>query len=146
MDEARRIVVGTDGSEGARAALSWAVREAARREAALEVVTVVDLQPIDDIHYDHEQVLAGAVRRAEEDLARIDTSPVAVGVTTSSAIGSPAMVLCDRARGADLLVVGSRGRGGFASLLLGSVSQQVAHHAPCPVAIVPVPGSHRGRS
>ena len=54
---------------------------------------------------------------------------------------SPANALLDIARGAELLVVGTRGHGGFAGLLLGSVSQQVSHHAPCPVVIVPGPAS-----
>jgi nucleotide-binding universal stress UspA family protein len=71
----------------------------------------------------------------EDAVAAVDTT----GVTVERKVitGSAAHVLVEQAKGASLLVVGSRGRGGFSGLLLGSVSQQTAHHAPCPIVIVP---------
>ena len=72
----------------------------------------------------------------EEALAALREELVGVDVERLAKQGQAAQVLLEEARGADLLVVGSRGHGGFAGLLLGSVSQQVAHHASCPVVIV----------
>jgi nucleotide-binding universal stress UspA family protein len=82
-----------------------------------------------------------------EELLRKTVEPAlatrpGVHVTTRAGQGPPARTLIDAAAGADLLVVGSRGRGGFAGLLLGSVSQQVVNHAPCPVVVVP--SRHQG--
>lgn len=70
-----------------------------------------------------------------------DALGVTPGVEVEQSVleGTPAQVLVEAAQGADLLVVGTRGHGGFTGLLLGSVSQQAAHHAPCPVVIVPHP-------
>lgn len=133
-----RIVVGIDGSEGADAALAWAIGEARLRSAKLVVVhsfmypVMGDLPPVADsdalFAEEAQAVVDRAVARA--DLGGIDFDARVVR-------GSPAAVLVDAARDADLLVVGSRGRGGFAGLLLGSVSQQCAQHAPCPTVIVP---------
>jgi nucleotide-binding universal stress UspA family protein len=87
--------------------------------------------------------LRGAARAALDatlDEAIPDTGDV--NVERRVVEGAPAAVLVDESRDADLLVVGSRGRGGFAQLLLGSVSQQCAHHANCPVVIVRSNGGH----
>jgi nucleotide-binding universal stress UspA family protein len=139
------VVVGVDDSAGGRRALRWAAEEAALRGSVLEAVHVVPPKDVpsfpgtlplpsrDDVE------LAGA-RLLEEQLADIEVPGLRVDRTVTSG-RSPAGVLCERARGADLLVVGARGRGGFAGLLLGSVSQQVVAHAPCPVVVVvPEPG------
>ena len=137
-----RIVVGVDGSEAGTDALRWAVGEAEMRAASLQIVhawqipyaessgfTGISIVPA-DLEECARQELEGAV--SDVDLTRLATPAEVVLVHRSPAIG-----LVEAAKGADLLVVGTRGRGGFAGLLLGSVSQQVAHHAPCPVVIVP---------
>jgi nucleotide-binding universal stress UspA family protein len=74
-------------------------------------------------------------------LSAVDTTGLAQGIESHVVAGAPARALLDMATDADLVVVGSRGLGGFAGLLLGSVSQQVAHHASCPVVIVPEEGA-----
>lgn len=140
-----RIVVGIDGSPGAAAALRWAVAEARLRGAVLQVLhawqlPVLAVAPfaaptIDAREYQAaaEQLVADSVADAgAEDLA---PQQVAEG-------GGPAAVLLRHAVGASLVVVGTRGRGGFAGLLLGSVSQQVIGHAPCPVVVVPEDAAH----
>jgi len=134
-----RIVVGVDGSEAGREALRWAINEARCRNAAVEAVyawhqpglmsygylSQIDLEPFEE---DARKVLDAAVEGLE-----------VAGVTVERKLlpGGAANVLVEESKGAALLVVGSRGRGGFSGLLLGSVSQQVAHHAPCPVVIIP---------
>jgi nucleotide-binding universal stress UspA family protein len=142
-----RIVVGVDGSNGARAALAWALDEARLRGASVDVVhawhapaavvpgpygasPTVDDDATGRVRSAEEQVL-------EQQLQAANTDGVEIEPLLPSA--SPVDALLDIARGADLLVVGTRGRGGFSGLLLGSVSQQVSHHAPCPVVIVPEP-------
>ena len=135
-----RIVVGIDGSQAAREALRWAVDEAHRRNATVEAVYAW-----------HQPFIAGYMMEGELDLGHYEEEAQKVLDTTVDAVtnggdvaierklvaGSAAGVLVDEAKGAALLVVGSRGRGGFTGLLLGSVSQQAAHHAPCPVVIIP---------
>lgn len=134
-----RIVVGIDGSAGAARALEWAVEEAKLRGATVELVHVWQVPYVDGLAYttaalDPRELEQAAVAVAEEAASQHrDAVPIDVHVAS----GAPASVLLAEAKGADLLVVGSRGRGGFAGLLLGSVSQQVSHHAPCPVVIVP---------
>lgn len=137
-----RIVVGVDGSVHATKALAWAVEEAGRRGATVRAVhawrypyfgTGLDGVPIP------ESVLQGVEDGARQTLEQaVDRVPHA-GITVERVLvmGPAAQVLVEAAADAELLVVGSRGRGGFAGLLLGSVSQQCAHHAPCPVVIVP---------
>jgi len=135
-----RIVVGVDGSEGSRLALRWAAEEAALRSAALEVIhTYESVQTVERIV---TAAQAETFSRAVAEAARevLDSMIVEVeGVEVRAhAIESPnpAETLVERSKGAEMLVVSSRGRGSFKSLLLGSVSQQCAHHATCPVAIV----------
>jgi nucleotide-binding universal stress UspA family protein len=135
-----RIVVGVDGSDASRQALRWALDEARRRSATVEAVHAwhqpgvmsygyldqIDLEPFED---DAHKVLDTAV-----DSVAVPGDPA---IDRRLIPGGAASVLVEEAKGADLLVVGSRGRGGFTGLMLGSVSQQVAHHAPCPVVIIP---------
>jgi nucleotide-binding universal stress UspA family protein len=134
------IVVGTDGSEQSRTAVRWAAAEARLHAASLKILTAYtwDGPPEafgglgelpDVITQQFDQLAAGAVAEARAWEPGIEVSGVAV-------VGDPAPVLLDAGRTAALLVVGNRGRGGFASLLLGSVSQQVATHAAGPVVVV----------
>lgn len=134
-----RIVVGVDGSEISRAALQWAVDEARRRNAAVEAIHALH-QPfvygyayLAEVETDEFAQEAQAI--LDKTIAAVDTTGVPVEARVVG--GGPSQVLVEAAKDADLLVVGSRGRGGFSGLLLGSVSQQVAHHAPCPVVIIP---------
>ncbi|MFI5053342.1 MAG: universal stress protein [Acidimicrobiia bacterium] len=140
------IVVGVDDSTGARTALDWAARQAARTGSRLRVVHVyeVNVAWIDGYNPDlalwerhaRETAEATAARVAEDVLGNFDADSVDVQAIE----GDPAQVLHDEAHDAALVVVGSRGRGGFRGLLLGSVSQRLAQRAPCPVVIVPSPG------
>lgn len=139
------IVVGVDHSEQAREALRFALEEAKLRDANLRVVhawqygtigttglegfyPVVGAE-VADVRNAAEQALEQTLR---ESLPDIDSVEIERRVVE----GRPAGVLVDESRDADLLVVGSRGHGGFSELLLGSVSHQVSHHALCPVVIV----------
>jgi nucleotide-binding universal stress UspA family protein len=137
------IVVGIDGSDGAKAALAFAAHEAALRRATLRIVTVWQvpyaayaggLMPPANlpalVRDEAEQTAADAATAAEELEPGIYCEHVAVE-------GQPAEVLVRESADAGLVVVGTRGHGGFASLLLGSVSHQVVQHAACPVTVVP---------
>ena len=136
------IVVGVDGSGQSREALRWALEEARLRGTGVHVVHAWSL-PIGGVSpglgasFDAE-LLDGLRRDAEQLVERVlaDVADAGVELESSVAEGPAAPALVEAADGADLLVVGSRGHGGFAGLLLGSVSQQAAHHAPCPVVIV----------
>jgi nucleotide-binding universal stress UspA family protein len=143
-----RIVVGYDGSASARRALLWAAEEAQRRDALLEVVVawhepnIVDCSAV--------SVMTGpvpylAAANATADDAVEDASAAGAPKVEGHAVhAAPAGAILAAAEGADLVVVGSRGRGGFAELVLGSVSHQVVHHATCPVVIVPPDNAARG--
>jgi len=142
-DRDHRIVVGVDGSHASVQALAWAVRQAELTGASVEAVTAW-----------HYPVVIGGMPYAplavleEADFGRFAATTLsnamsaAVGkdapVKISSTVreGNAAQVLLDAAGGADLLVVGSRGHGGFTQALLGSVSQHCVHHSPCPVVII----------
>ena len=138
-----QIVVGVDGSPPSAAALRFALGEARHHGARLLVASAwhVPTQaysagvpvPYPDISDSLRADAEGTVVAMLEDLAS-----EAEGVDVERVVreGQPAEVLLELSADADLLVVGSRGRGGFGGLLLGSVSQQCAHHAPCPVTIV----------
>jgi len=129
------IVVGVDGSEPSRKALRWAVREAELRRADVRVVHCYWAAPLlvdgpGPGGADPEQVVRDFVADTVGNQTAVEITPVAIQARQASA------ALVDEANGADLLVVGSRGVGGFSGLLLGSVSQQCSHHAPCPIVIV----------
>ena len=139
------IVVGVDHSAGAKEALRFAREEAELRQATLRAVhtwqygyigatglegriPVVGAE-LHELHAAAAAALDATVREVLPDAGVVEVEQRVVE-------GAPAAVLVDESRDADLLVVGSRGHGGFAQLLLGSVSQQCAHHAECPVVIV----------
>jgi len=139
------IVVGIDHSEGAKAALRFALEEAKLRRARLRVVHAWQYGYIGAtglegaypaLGGDIKELRDGAETALEEMLRESIAETDAVEVERRVVEGRPAAVLVDESRGADLLVVGSRGHGGFTGLLLGSVGQQCAHHAACPVVIV----------
>ncbi len=139
------IVVGVDKSDGAKAALRFALEEARLHGATLRAVHAWQPAYLGAPGIDGPFSYAGdeleALRRAAEtalDTALQEVAADTGGVTVERRLveGAPAAVLVEESRDADLLVVGSRGLGGFAKLLLGSVSQQCAHHAECPVVIV----------
>lgn len=135
-----RIVVGVDGSEGGDAALRWALDEAELRHSTVDAVMALRVTPM------MASPAVGAIIDPEEEMAHarevlaeaVSRTPSGRGVSVKQIVGTggAAHVLLEAAQGADLLVVGSRGRGGFRGLLLGSVSQQCVHHAPCPVVVV----------
>ena len=137
-----RIVVGVDGSEGSTRALEFALDEARLRYADLEVVHTWSIPfatgyPASTASLDPGIYESAAERTVADMLDAADTSGLPSPPHRIILCGGAAEMLLQRAKGADLLVVGSRGRGGFTGLLLGSVSHQVVHHAPCPVVVVP---------
>lgn len=141
----RRIVVGVDGSQTSRRALAWAADEALAREAELHVVHAWEAQPVGaGVGIAPGRRSGAAPQEHQEEARQLVTGLIAEELTEhglrnvrpSVGRGSPASVLIEAARGADLVVVGARGTGGFKGLLLGSVSTKLANHAPCPVVIV----------
>ena len=143
---AGQVFAGVDGSEGSRHSLDWAMREAAARAAVLQPVIVwqsrYDFGELPYIPVDEEKIAAGARERLDRMIAEVAGKGRAVRIDPLVLHGDPAQVLCARSAGAALLVVGSRGHGGFSGLMLGSVSIKCAHHSQCPLVIVP----HRDRA
>ena len=143
--EGGRVVVGVDGSPGSLHALAWAGREARVRNATLEVVaawtypTLVLLVPVAPDPPQVKILRKHAREMIERDLEKVADDVAGVDVDVRILEGDTSAVLLERAQGADLLVVGSRGLGGFRGLLLGSVSQQCVQHATPPVVVVPAP-------
>lgn len=147
------VVVGVDGSAGARQALDWAIDEARLRKVPLRIVhawmfgyiggsanTYPSWGPsvgaytsvgedLQDVRRAAEDLVAQAIDDAHADIASLE-------IERSVVQGAAAKVLIDAASADDLLVVGSRGHSELAGLLLGSVSQQCVHHSPCPVVVV----------
>jgi nucleotide-binding universal stress UspA family protein len=142
-----RIVVGMDGSAGARAALARALREAARRGGCVEVVSAyapplapaaagdagAATSPVDL----RNAVLAGARRVVDEVIAAMAPPTGPVPVDVDAVAGKAAHALVVRSRGAAMLVVGHHGRGGLEDLPVGSVAQRCLREATCPVVVVP---------
>jgi nucleotide-binding universal stress UspA family protein len=139
------LIVGIDGSDHSRHALEWAIREAAVRHAPLTVLTVQQAVAGylgGPVLYSGDQDLAKQARAmAQEEtdsmLEKAGPESRPSSVTVQAVVGLPAEALIEAAGDADLLVVGSRGAGGFKRLLMGSVSTQVTHHARCPVVVIP---------
>lgn len=134
-----RIVVGVDGSEGSKAALRWALGYAA--DTGGEVTALIT--------WAHPTYYGLGAPMVEEDLDQAASTTLAESVGEATAQpdkavpvqqnvvrGLAAQALLDAAASADLLVVGSRGHGGFTGALLGSVSQHCVHHSPCPIVVV----------
>lgn len=146
---AHRIVVGVDGSHSSKEALRWAVRQAELTETSVEAV-IAWHYPEPTGGYGYRPVsangLADFAQTAGKTLADAiaDTVDPATSVPVAQRVveGNPASVLLKASASADVLVIGSRGLGGFASALLGSVSQHCAYHATCPILIAP--GSQSG--
>jgi nucleotide-binding universal stress UspA family protein len=139
------IVVGVDHSAGAKAALRFALEEARLRQATLRVVHAWQFGYIGATGLEGalpagggklEDFRRGAEAALEETLRDVGADTDGAAIERRVDQGTAAPVLVEESRGADLLVVGSRGHGGFAQLLLGSVSQQCAQHAFCPVVII----------
>lgn len=128
-----RIVVGVDGSENAIRALEWAAIQAQRVGAVLEVHSAYGPGYVLHTPNEVKEALQPILDEAASHVANVAPDVVTEFVKHE---GSPASKLVDASEGADLLVVGSRGRSGFTKLMLGSVSQECAIHAPCPVVIV----------
>lgn len=141
----QRIAVGIDGSDGSKRALRWAMEEASRWNAELVVVHAWDtpypVEPWGIVITPRDQELFE--QRADElirDLVEFEVrtgapAPASLRVAPRADASGPALV--EESKTVDLLVVGSRGRGGFAALLVGSTSLHCVHHAACPVVIVP---------
>jgi nucleotide-binding universal stress UspA family protein len=137
-----RVVVGVDGSEPSEAALRWALDEGSAHKAVVQVVHAweapVIYGPVGGVSGSEiGGIESGAHRLVDDMIERLGEKAASVEVERTVVPGGPASSLLDAAEGADLVVVGRRGLGGFGRLLLGSVSEHVARHAPCPVVVVP---------
>ncbi len=135
-----RIVVGVDGSDSSKAALAWAVRQAELTGASVDAVAAWQIpatygygyavtQAIPELEKAAGAMLDEAVKEAAERSPGVTIRPIVVQ-------DNAARALIEASNGAELLVVGSRGHGGFAEALLGSVGQHAVHHAECPVVII----------
>ncbi|MFJ8882371.1 universal stress protein [Streptomyces sp. NPDC102402] len=136
-----RIVVGVDGSDPSVKALRWAVRQAELTGDTVEAVNSweypstswASMMPGMPEDFDPQAVATVALTEALEEALGTEGAAAVAKVVV---IGNPAQSLLDRSRGANLLVVGARGRSGLRATLLGSVSLHVAQHATCPVTVV----------
>ncbi|MCO5971655.1 universal stress protein [Actinoallomurus soli] len=132
-----RIVVGVDGSEPSKRALEWAIRQARVTGGSVEAIaswqlpTAYGWVPPADVDWEGD-----AAKELTEAVRAVAGDQPSVPIRSTVVEGNPAEVLVNASRDAELLVVGNRGHGGFAGLLLGSVSQQCVHHAHCPVVVI----------
>ena len=135
-----RIVAGVDGSAGSVAALRWAVGQAELTGATLVVVTTWEYPATygwAPAYPEDTDWATPTGKLLSETIHEVLGDSPPVPVEQKVVEGHAAQVLLDESAGADLLVVGSRGRGGFTGLLLGSVSQHCVQHARCPVVVLP---------
>ena len=140
-----RIVVGIDGSTASGEALAWAADLARRIGASIEVVHAWQEPFVGGYPYTAATYEPGESERSARQVLDVmvdkeDESGLAEPIRRLLLNGPAAPTLLAAAQGAYLLVVGSRGQGGFEGLLLGSVSQQLVHHAGCPVVVIPPAG------
>ncbi|WP_030160817.1 universal stress protein [Glycomyces sp. NRRL B-16210] len=139
QERAGTIVVGIDGSDPSRRALEWALRQARLQGAAILAVQAWELP---DIYGTGAMVMPGEqFSESAQEALNATVGAVAaewpdVPIAREAVQGHPAKVLLDKAKGAELLVVGSRGHGGFIGALIGSVSHRVIQHASCPVVVI----------
>lgn len=139
------IIVGIDGSSHSRRALEWAISEAAMRRVPLTVLSVnqaitgfwggAAASPGDAEYAEHARKVAQ--EEADTALEKLAPESRPPAVTVVAVTGIPSEEILSRGKDADMIVLGSRGAGGFKKLLLGSVSTQVAHHARVPVTVIP---------
>ncbi|MEO6317153.1 MAG: universal stress protein [Acidimicrobiales bacterium] len=137
-----RVVVGIDGSAASRRALGWALDEARLRHAPVDVVHAWPspysyAYPYAAPIIDPEIYRKAAEEVLDDALEAQDLTGLPGPITRITAEGGPARIILERSVGADLVVVGGRGLGGFTGLLIGSVTHQVAHHSRCPVVVIP---------
>jgi nucleotide-binding universal stress UspA family protein len=145
----RRIVVGVDGSASSKAALAWAARQARLTSATVEAIIAWEypatygytMPTAPEINYNYEEIAAEVTADA---IAEVCGRGKPVKIVSRVVEGNAAQLLLDASAGAELLVVGSRGHGGFFEALLGSVGQHCVHHATCPVVVIR--GSVTGKS
>lgn len=136
-----QIIVGVDGSQQSHRALQWAAEEARQRQAALQVVMTWRTPVVAGYAYvgpafDPSVFERDARKTLDELVDGVDMTGIPQ-VDRILTLGDAAVTLLTASKDADLLIVGSRGLGGFAGLLLGSVSHHLAHHATCPLVIIP---------
>lgn len=138
------ILVGLDGSDSSQHALEWAVKHAALEHAPLTVLAVHEVAASawtgNPIIYPADRPAEEQARQAAQEAVNKTISELGSAgpesVTVRAVSGQPAQALIEASGDADLVVVGSRGAGGFATLLTGSVSSKVVNHAACPVVVV----------
>lgn len=143
MEAAERIIVcGVDGSPGGQRALMWALEEAGRRADRVRAVTAWTWDGVEALNAASTPIEAReqAQRRLDRSVDEVqEQMPGAPSVERLVQRGLPSEALCAAAADADLIVVGSHGHGAVHDKLVGSTSERVIHHAPCPVVVVPDP-------
>ena len=140
------ILVGIDGSDHSHRALIWAIRQAAQQHVPLTVLAVRPdpVRPVTGVYwgvhaYPEDPHNPEVARKAIQEIveqAENEIGETAPQATVNVVTGDPAEELIKESSDADMVVVGSRGSGGFSSLLMGSVSSKVTHHAACPVVVI----------
>jgi len=138
---AKPVIVGVDGSEQSLLAVEWAAQEARRHSSPLRIVSAPDVMPrMHAYHASPAEIAAAlrgvAARALAAAITRCDEVAPGLPVDTCLLSGPPAVAVAETGSDASMLVVGARGAGGFAAMMLGSVSRYVAAWAPCPVAVV----------
>lgn len=137
-DQHGLIIVAVDGSRASEAAIAWAAKQAKLTGAQLQAVTAWQIPALayGNVLFPADTDLERASEQTLEEALDKVLGPDRSNVTSRVIHGPAALVLVEAAKGADLLVMGSRGHGAFAGMLLGSVSDYCVARAPCPVVVV----------